>query len=319
MDDAPLKKQRGGRKRSGAAPPDASPKRPRTAPPSAPPAQTAVAPPTEPERKKTKKEKKRERKAAAALAAVPAAPSDPAEAALRSARADSIASGRRIFVGHLAQTCTEAELRSALAACGEVAAVDMLTRKPKPSREADDDADTAEPATGRFKGAAFVDFVDASAAAAALALGTLAVCGKEAVLRPAKAAPAEGAARPAPAAGSPGPSVFVSGLPLDASRAQIREAFGGCGEVKRVKLLSPAEGVGARAFVDFHTTAHAGAAVALMGSQVLGRRVAVAYSVKTGGGGAVAAGGGGFAPPKKRKAFQGVHRPACRCPKCLGV
>ena len=174
--------------------------------------------------------------------------------------------------------------------------------------------------TGRFKGAAFVDFVDASSAAAALALGSLAVCGKEAVLRPAKAAPAEGAARPAPAAGAPGPSVFVSGLPLDASRAQIREAFGGCGEVKRVKLRSPAEGIGARAFVDFHTTAHAGAAVALMGSQVLGRRVAVAYSVKTGGGGGGgAAGGGGFAPPKKRKAFQGVHRPACRCPKCLGV
>ena len=76
--------------------------------------------------------------------------------------------------------------------------------------------------------------------------------------------------------------------------------------MKRVKLLSPAEGVGARAFVDFHTTAHAGAAVALMGSQVLGRRVAVAYSVKTGGGGGGgAAGGGGVAPPKKRKAFQG--------------
>ena len=317
--DAPLKKVRGGRKRSGAAPPDASPKRPRTAPPSAPPAQIAVAPPTEPERKKTKKEKKRERKAAAALAAAPAAPSDPAEAALRSARADAIASGRRIFVGHLAQTCTEAELRSALVAFGEVAAVDMLTRKPKPSRDAADDAEPDAPTTGRFKGAAFVDFVDASSAAAALALGSLAVCGKEAVLRPAKAAPAEGAARPAPAAGAPGPSVFVSGLPLDASRAQIREAFGGCGEVKRVKLLSPVEGIGARAFVDFHTTAHAGAAVALMGSQVLGRRVAVAYSVKTGGGGAVAAGGGGFAPPKKRKAFQGVHRPACRCPKCLGV
>ena len=313
-----MKKQRGGRKRSNAAfaPPDASPKRPRTAPPSPRRCHQLLSHRPEPERKKTKKEKKRERKAAAALAAAPAAPSDPAEAALRSARADAIASGRRIFVGHLAQTCTEAELRSALAACGEVAAIDMLTRKPKPSREADDDADTA-PTTGRFKGAAFVDFVDASAAAAALALGSLAVCGKEAVLRPAKAAPAAGVARPAPAAGAPGPSVFVSGLPLDASRAQIREAFGGCGEVKRVKLLSPAEGIGARAFVEFHPIAHAGAAVALMGSQVLGRRVAVAYSVKTGGGGG--AGGGGFAPPKKRKAFQGVHRPACRCPKCLGV
>ena len=146
------------------------------------------------------------RKAAAALAAAPAAPSDPAEAALRSARADAIASGRRIFVGHLAQDLHRGELRRALAACGEVAAVDMLTRKPKPSRDAADDADAdAAPTTGRFKGAAFVDFVDASAAAAALALGSLAVCGKEAVLRPAKAAPAEGTARPAPAAGAPGP------------------------------------------------------------------------------------------------------------------
>ena len=109
--------------------------------------------------------------------------------------------------------------------------------------------------------------MDASSAAAALALGSLAVCGKEAVLRPVKAAPAEGAARPAPAAGAPGPSVFVSGLPLDASRAQIREAFGGCGEVKRVKLLSPARASGRG--LSISTTAHAGAAVALMGSQVV--------------------------------------------------
>ena len=109
-----------------------------------------------------------------------------------------------------------------------VAAIDMLTRKPKPSRDTAD-ADAAEPPTGRFKGAAFVDLWTRPPRRrrwrwARSPCAARRPCCDRRRRRLARAA------RPAPAAGAPRP-VFVSGLPLDASRAQIREAFGGCGEI----------------------------------------------------------------------------------------
>ena len=283
--------------------------------------------------KKTKKEKRRERKAAEAStegAALKSAP-PPAlkrkadssssanetavaqpDAASKRARVEALSSGRRVFVGQLQQSTTAADLQTLLAAeCGEVVHVEMMVRK-------------------KSKGSAFVEFALGESASKAMS-AELQLGGKAIVIKRAKAESKPSGAEPgasvpqaltkaltqaltAKGKAEPSPtSVFVSGLPLEARKGEVREAFAECGEVKRVKMLSadPADG-GARCFVDFHTYKHAKLAVAMSGDKVLGREVKVSYSIKQAS--APAAGDPKGTPTKKR--MKAEHRKACRCPKC---
>ena len=276
--------------------------------------------------KKTKKEKRRERKAAEAStegAALKSAPptalkrkadssssanetavAQP-DAASKRARVEALSSGRRVFVGQLQQSTTAADLQTLLTAeCGEVVHVEMMVRK-------------------KSKGSAFVEFALGESASKAMS-AELQLGGKAIVIKRAKAESKPTGAEPGACAqpqaltakgkAEPSPtSVFVSGLPLEARKGEVREAFAECGEVKRVKMLSadPADG-GARCFVDFHTYKHAKLAVAMSGDKVLGREVKVSYSIKQAS--APAAGDPKGTPTKKR--MKAEHRKACRCPKC---
>ena len=269
--------------------------------------------------KKTKKEKRRERKAAEAADLQSAPPSAlkrkavssssangigaaPHDSSSKRARVEAVSCGRRVFVGQLQQSATASDLQTLLSAeCGEVVNVEMMVRR-------------------KSKGSAFVEFALAESASKALS-AALQLGGKSIVVKLAKAESKPSGAEPGASAqpqaltanAEAGPSVFVSGLPIEARKGPVREAFAECGEVKRVKMLraDPAEG-GARCFIDFHTYKHAKLAVAMSGQKVLGREVVVSYSIKQASAHAAGEPKGGLT----KKRMKAEHRKACRCPKC---
>jgi len=233
---------------------------------------------TESVRKKSKKEKKRERKALAAADQV-------ARAQLRSnPSAGDESVSRRIFVGHLPQSATEAELRQRFEQCGEITELVMLRR---------------HNGSHRFKGQAFLAFMQEAQANRALALdGTEFVAAASAV--PAKkivvsranavlstaagsdkaAAAADALAASSAPASSASSSCVVSNLPSAATAKEVRASFRewcGSSTIRKVRLL-PAVNDTRRGFIDFSTTAAAATAVTKTGAVALGRVLVIGYS-----------------------------------------
>ena len=246
-------------------------------------------------RKKAKKEKKRESKARAA-----------GDELGRLSTAEAVAAGRRVFVGHLPQSTTEAELRRAFGGEGgrSVVDVEMMVR----------------PGSGRFRGSAFLTFDSADSAAAALALdgsewpsSDASRANKKKVVvsraeapqprpqqppQPSKPQPQQELAAAA-AAAKPSMSVFLGGLPANASEWAVREALRpACGSksIRKVTLL-PARGETRNGFADFGSIEAAHAAVALSG-QALGfaQPLTISHSRK-----ATPSGGGRRSQDAKRR------------------
>ena len=238
-------------------------------------------------KKKTKKEKKRERKAAEVMGQIQQ-PKDDESLNKR----DATEGGLRVFVGHLPQSTTEAELR-AYFNCTEI---DMLRR-----------ADS-----GRFKGAAFLTFADAGAASKALSLdgaawngaaGSTDLSAKRLTVERAgraddragergDAAAGEGTngknnkKRPRPeeaAARPPNLSVFIGNLPAAATDKDVKGALGRAiptAKFQKVHMLPVMREAPERraAFVDFIKLEASAAAVKLSGTQLLDRTITVSYS-----------------------------------------
>jgi RNA recognition motif-containing protein len=232
-----------------------------------------------PPKKKTKKEKKRERKEEAERQQRQQQQDGPAAAtALPGAREsvkEAVDEGRRIFVGHLPQSTSEAELRAFFGgAC--VDEVDMSRR----------------PDTGRFKGCAFLTFATASAASAALALDSKAWHDAKPIrVQRANGVRTEGAAE-APdrkssngvksEATEPSLSVFVGNLPAQTTEKGVRDVLRKCGKIQKVTLLPLRESLPEQrcGFVDFQSLEASAEAIKLSGSTLLGRMLTIAYSVK---------------------------------------
>ena len=97
------------------------------------------------------------------------------------------------------------------------------------------------PATGRFKGSLFLTFETAAAAGNAIKLNGKALAGKPMVVERAGGGAAAKPEAAEPKAAEPGTSVFVSNLPPPTKRKNLRELFAECGDIRRVKMLEPAE------------------------------------------------------------------------------
>ena len=263
----------------------------------APPPAVEKTEPSEPAKKKSKKEKRREQKALLAAqeeerarrvqgAATDAATTD---------AIDPVAKGLRVFVGHLPQSTTEAQLRAHFEPAGEITEIAMVRRHEPPHR---------------FKGMAFLTFVRKAQATRALALdGSLwsmpeAAAAAAGLVRrivvsiaqpPAQGGARESAegnggsdARQGPATAMSGSSAspaassscFVGNLPAEATAKQVRAVFRDvCGPatIRKVRML-PSVGETRRAFIDFVQAAAATAAVGKSGLAALGRTLIVSYS-----------------------------------------
>ena len=223
--------------------------------------------------KRTKKEKRRERKALAAAEA---------EQSSRSCllqnegpAADPIAGGLRVFVGHLPQSTTEAELRTRFEACGEITDVVMLCRH----------------GSQRFKGQAFVTFSRKAQATRALDLHDSAwgagsdkrMTVARALARSSPDSKADAAAPPTEVGASSvkkTASCFVGNLPAAATAKEVRATFRhicGPSTIRKVRLL-PSVGDTRRAFVDFASAAAAATAAGRNGADALGRMLVVSLS-----------------------------------------
>ena len=229
----------------------------------------------QPPKKKTKKEKKKEKKAAAAMEAeatarrgapAPAEKPEVAASSLPDLR-DPVAKGLRVFVGHLPQSTTEAELRSRFGGCGQIDEVMMLKRH-----------------NGRFKGIAFVTFQRKSQASRAIALsGTpwdAEVAGSKHIVVSQATAKTDEAPAALTADEAPTASCFVGNLPAAITTKEVRATFRDvCGPktIRKVSLM-PTVGETRRGFVDFATSTAATAALALNGTSALGRTLIVSFS-----------------------------------------
>mmetsp|Transcript_45257 Transcript_45257/g.94321 ORF Transcript_45257/g.94321 Transcript_45257/m.94321 type:complete len:327 (+) Transcript_45257:243-1223(+) len=174
----------------------------------------------------------------------------------------------RVFVGHLAQSTSEASLCDLFQHCGQVVEVDMLYRT----------------STGRFKGSAFVAFKSAKNVLAALKLNGTMLEGKQIVVQPEQHSAPESVAphkekSPTLAAKS-SRSVFVGNVPAGADERGLRNTFRECGPIQRVKLLPAVKGI-RPAFIDFREAKAAEDAVKLDGKFVLnGNALQVGYSMR---------------------------------------
>ena len=238
----------------------------------------------EPLRKKTKKEKRREKKALEQALSPP--PAVQPESETRKRARDAVEGGLRLFVGRLPQSTTEPDLRSCFDGVTEV---DMLYRHD----------------TGRFKGSAFLSFVDAAAASVALAKDATAFSGKSITVQRAANAPNgpsdgdAGTARDgkrtkrheeqtqtngAGQGSAPSLSVFLGNLPAVCTEKAVREAFRTCGKIQKVKLLPPHQAEPDRrpGFIDFQSLESSAAAIHLgaQGKPILGRLLTITYSGK---------------------------------------
>ena len=200
-----------------------------------------------------------------------------------------------MFVGHLPQSTTEAQLRAHFEPAGEITEIAMVRRHEPPHR---------------FKGMAFLTFVRKAQATRALALdGSLwsmpeAAAAAAGLVRrivvsiaqpPAQGGARESAegnggsdARQGPATAMSGSSAspaassscFVGNLPAEATAKQVRAVFRDvCGPatIRKVRML-PSVGETRRAFIDFVQAAAATAAVGKSGLAALGRTLIVSYS-----------------------------------------
>ena len=263
----------------------------------APPPAVEKTEPSEPAKKKSKKEKRREQKAL--LAAQEEERARRVQGAATDAVAtdaiDPVAKGLRVFVGHLPQSTTEAQLRAHFEPAGEITEIAMVRRHEPPHR---------------FKGMAFLTFVRKAQATRALALdGSLwsmpeAAAAAAGLVRrivvsiaqpPAQGGARESAegnggsdARQGPATAMSGSSAspaassscFVGNLPAEATAKQVRAVFRDvCGPatIRKVRML-PSVGETRRAFIDFVQAAAATAAVGKSGLAALGRTLIVSYS-----------------------------------------
>ena len=273
-----------------------------------------IAADEEPAKKKTKKEKKREKRrileeqqteqqqVAPSPASAPQVEPEVAESRKRAR--DAVESGRRLFVGHLPQSTTEAEL---VAFFDGVVDVEMMRRHD----------------SGRFKGTAFVTLADAAATKAALALNgrdwkSAGDKPQKIVVQHASAPKSQNAgggstdgggggsaSKKSKTVDSPAPSlsVFLGNLPSDVSERIVRDALRACGKIQKVRLLPPhvAEPDKRSGFVDFQSLDASAAAVKLSGTALIGghntRQVTVGFSLKA----APPSGGGRRSQEAKRR------------------
>jgi len=183
----------------------------------------------------------------------------------------------RLFMSNLSFKIDDPAIKSFFSACGEVTEIKWITDKD----------------TGNFFGKGFIEFDTAESAAAAIKLD-----GQSVLDRPIKlqyANTTKRAERPARPSASPGgakfskpstekPSgcntVFIGNLAFSIDDDKVHEVFGSCGAISGIRWISDREsgdfkGCG---FVEFEDTSATDKAVALNGTDVLGRAIRVDFA-----------------------------------------
>ena len=169
----------------------------------------------------------------------------------------------KIYVKGLPWLTTEEEVKEFFKSCGPLVSVDLPVG-----------------ADGRSTGTAFIVFANRAGVDAALELDGQTWPGTERWLKI-----QEGLEKPGKSYGSGGVrpegcnTVFVGNLPWDVEESQIREIFGQCGEIARIRFSMTEEGE-FRGFghVEFTDGEATDAAVKLAGTDVNGRAIRVDYA-----------------------------------------
>jgi len=198
----------------------------------------------------------------------------------KKAKTDSDDASTSVFVSNLPFSIDEEALTNLFQECGEVTKVDIFMEN------------------GRPKGRAVVFFSDAAAAEKAIAMEGTPVEGRNLFVKantPKSDRPSFGGSdRSANPAG--GTTVFLGNLSFDVQDSNINELFADCGEVKEIRWINDKEtgkfkGCG---FVEFNDASEAEAAVALNGTDLLGRAIRVDHAASSRPGGGGGGGRGGF-------------------------
>ena len=223
--------------------------------------------------------KDNKRKASADAAEAPAAKAP--------AAATTDSNDTKIYVRGLPWVCSEEELRDFMKECGEMTSVELPLQ---------DD--------GRASGTAFITFADAAGAAACIAkdgatFGERWLSMKYSTERMKSASESS---RPPSEKQEGCMCVFIGNLSWDVDEPSVRACFESCGEITAVRFAEDKETGRFKGFghVEFSTTEATDAAVAMAGTDVVGRPIRVDFAaVKqrpafgAGGGGRGGGGRGG--------------------------
>jgi nucleolin len=210
-----------------------------------------------------------------------AAPSTP-----KAAEGDST----RCFIGNLPWSIDDEQIKAFFADAGEITDIHWVNDR----------------ATGKFAGRGFVTFADADVCAAALAKNGQDLGGRPIRIEVSTPRPAGGDATPrgnkmafeSPSEKPEGcTTTFLGNLSFDIDDDKVKEFFADCGEIVAIRWVSDKttgqfKGCG---FVEWADSESTTKAVALSGTDLLGRPVRIYSATSTGGGG----GGGENSPPPR--------------------
>ena len=162
-----------------------------------------------------------------------------------------------LFVGGLAYEATEDDLNTLFSKHGEIEAISIPQNNGTP------------------KGIAFISFVNAQSATAALVLNNTEYMGRILRVNFSSQKPD----RKPFQASAPGSTVFVGNLPYSVTEETIREFFNGCGEIKQVRISKTPEGeIKGFGHVEFFDRDSAANAIKLAGNSLDGRQLKIDFA-----------------------------------------